>query len=252
MDRDKWTEVVTGFGWLCFRCQQGHLRYQAGLAHFRETADSHAIGIDQPHLPPEHYEERIFACIIVCDHCNDPVAVSGIFSWERLQVGWEDYEETNYYRVKAVNPAPAPFIVPASVPQSVSQHIRAAAGILWTDHDAAANKIRQCVEAMLDERGVKKYPRTGPRRAIALDHRIKAYGQQNHEVAHHLMAIKWIGNAGSHGDGIGRNDVLDALEIIEQVFEDVYVGHRAKLRAKVAKIIARKKPLPKPKMKFGS
>jgi hypothetical protein len=94
---------------------------------------------------------------------------------------------------------------------------------------------------------MKKFPRTGPRRAIPLDHRIKAYGEQNPEVAHHLMAIKWIGNAGSHGDGISRESVLDALEIIEGVFEDVYVGHRAKLRAKVAKIVARKKPLPTPK-----
>ena len=37
-----------------------------------------------------------------------------------------------------------------------------------------------------------------------------------------LLAVKWLGNAGSHADNISREKVYDAFDIIEAVLKDVF------------------------------
>lgn len=258
MKREQWSEWVSDFGWLCGRCGVGHLHAGPKKEVWLSTADTDAAS-KHDWFDRRDAEYR-FGALLKCNnpHCGDPVAIAGVYSDEDVQVDHDEYETHSTYRVKAVTPAPLPFPIDKSVPDTVSDHLKSAAGLLWADHDAAGNRIRQSVEALLDQQGVKKSyieksktpGKPGKRKQYPLHQRIEAYKKKNSDAANHLMAIKWIGNAGSHtgSASLSRDQILDALEIMEVVLEEVYVGHRKKIAAKVKKIVATGKPLsPSPK-----
>ncbi|TLX23535.1 DUF4145 domain-containing protein [Chryseobacterium indologenes] len=55
------------------------------------------------------------------------------------------------------------------------------------------------------------------------------------------MAIKWIGNYGSHSsDTISKDDLLDSYEILEHVTENLY-GKQLQRIERISKIINKKK-----------
>jgi hypothetical protein len=83
----------------------------------------------------------------------------------------------------------------------------------WGDLWAAANHIRSCVEKLLDYLGEPK--------ARDLHQRIENYTKQDEQRGTALLAVKWVGNAGSHADNISRDEVYDAFDIIEVVLKDV-------------------------------
>ena len=61
----------------------------------------------------------------------------------------------------------------------------------------------------------------------------------------HLMALKWRGNAGSHGSKVSRIDLLDAFEIMEHSLVEILDKRSAKVAAlaeKMTKKHAPKKP----------
>lgn len=50
------------------------------------------------------------------------------------------------------------------------------------------------------------------------------------------MAVKWIGNEGSHQDVLTTSDVLDGAEILEHVIVALYGTGNAAMRAKISAI----------------
>ena len=61
------------------------------------------------------------------------------------------------------------------------------------------------------------------------------------DLSDRLLAIKWLGNFGSHGsEKITIDDVLDAYEIMEDVLHEVYPD-RGRNVSKLTKEINRKK-----------
>ena len=247
VDKRHWGEAISAFHWLCGRCQSGHIRRNPNAWFEEATADT-LRARDHDAWEPD-WDRLRFIGLFRCDNpaCLDPVSVCGVLHNEHFQVGPTEYDVTTTYWVSSISPAPIPFPIGDAIPEDVAVRLRSAAGLLWSDHDAAANKIRQAVEAMLDERRVKKFPRTGPRVSIALHRRIQDFAAINPSAADHLLAIKWIGNAGSHVGGLSREDVLDALDLMEVALEEIYIGHRRAILKKAKKINTTKKPLGKAK-----
>ena len=52
-------------------------------------------------------------------------------------------------------------------------------------------------------------------------------------MADALMAVKWIGNEGSHQDVLSTRDVLDDAEILEHVVVALYGAGNAAIQAKI-------------------
>src|SRR5581483_9192460 len=103
------------------------------------------------------------------------------------------------------------------------------------DVASAANRLRAGVEALLDDQGVVKTSVVQRRRQRMSTHsRIERFKQVDDEAAKYLMAIKWLGNTGSHGapDDVSRGDVLDAMELFEATIERLYLK-RAEKYAKI-------------------
>ena len=59
-----------------------------------------------------------------------------------------------------------------------------------------------------------------PRR-LSLHKRIELLKNSNPDQSSLLMAIKWMGNSGSHGNKVSLRDVLDAFEILEYSLPDL-------------------------------
>lgn len=124
--------------------------------------------------------------------------------------------------------------IPSACPPVVREHIADACSLFWQAPGAAGNRIRIAIEELMNSLGVAA--------ASNLHSRIQAYGATNSDVGEKLLAIKWLGNYGSHGDELDANDVLDAFELLEYAIEEIYEGKSARLKKLASLINAKKGP----------
>lgn len=129
-------------------------------------------------------------------------------------------------------------------PPEVGERVDAAAKILWLDPNAAANRIRSAVEALLDDRGVirTKLNRTGKTVRLNLDNRIATFKtalQQHADAADLLLAVKWIGNVGSHEDVLRVLDVLEGVEFLDHALSLIYDTNRDDIKKRASEVTAR-------------
>lgn len=130
-------------------------------------------------------------------------------------------------------------------PPEVGERVDAAAKILWLDPSAAANRVRTAVEALMDDRGVirKKPNREGRVVALNLDARIATYKKalpQHTDAADLLLAVKWIGNVGSHEDVLRVPDVLEGVEFLDDALSLIYGAPSDDVRKRAAEVTARR------------
>ena len=57
------------------------------------------------------------------------------------------------------------------------------------------------------------------------------------------MAIKWLGNTGSHqSDEVTRDDILDALDLLEDALVELFEQRTRRLTALTRSLLRRHKP----------
>jgi len=152
------------------------------------------------------------------------------------------------YDVFFVRPAPLPFPLTFNVHKEVRDLVVKFSESYWADPETAANKLRQAIEVLLTD---QKVPRTvinkhNKRQALSLHARIEKYRKINPSVATLLLAIKWLGNEGSHPGSLIHKDVLDGYELFEHIIDKVYNKTRSRLTG-LANSINRNKGPVKPK-----
>jgi hypothetical protein len=240
VDRSLWNNMIASFpAWVCPSCQRGHVRQSPDSQIVKaETGASKKAQKEEENWTPEWVIKR-FVTLLKCDDasCEEIIAVSG--TCHTREVDWNyDSSETTFidlFEIQATVPAPLPFIISESVPAQIVEQLKAAASHMWSDPEAAANKIRQAVEVLLTEQKIARYTKDkrGKRRTITLHDRIKLYQKKQPNVADHLLAVKWIGNAGSHTGNLDLAMLFDGLDILEVVLDDIYQKTRAKINKKV-------------------
>jgi Domain of unknown function (DUF4145) len=142
-----------------------------------------------------------------------------------------------FFSVSYILPALPLMEYPDAVPDKIRDPISAASLVLLSDASAAANRIRSAIEALLDCQRVRKH-HAGNRSARLTTHaRIKEFEARNPDAAAQLMAVKWIGNAGSHErEALPLSLVLDGMEHFARALELIYDPHEEKLRRRAALI----------------
>lgn len=198
---------------------------------------------------PDWVEER-FSCLLLCSEtsCAEPVVVVGRTSCEPGEYYDNDDGEGHSYMdwmtsliPDFVLPAPDLFRLPQHCPKDVASEIRRAFSLFWCDTQAAANRVRSGVEALLDSIGVPKRRRVkGKIERISLHNRIQLFSKREPVLAASLLAVKWIGNAGSHTSELSKDDLYDAFDILNHVLDEV-VEQRTKQIATLTKEINRKR-----------
>jgi hypothetical protein len=222
--------------WRCPHCLDGTLTSVVDSLELSATASTQVAREQTGWGGPECDIYRFFL-EMKCVKCNDPVLCVGttraIEEYDD-ELGWvfSDALVPTYFE-----PYVPVILIPTKCPESVSAEVLKASSLIWCSPSSSGNKIRVAVERLMDEQGVPS--------SRFLDRRIKSFAPRNQGVANKLLAIKWIGNTGSHSDNLELVDVLDAFELLEYCLEELYEGRTARLIALAASINTHKGPLPK-------
>lgn len=253
VDRRLWAQPIIGErwpDWHCPTCNGGYLRLKPNSFHFQEGALSRRCH-DAEAFDPSWVEYR-FAAVLVCnnDQCQEGIAISGKGTVDQMETeDRKDWHYVNIFQPEYVNPSPQLITLPKDCPERVRESLRLAMIAQWSDPSAGANHIRKAVESLLDEVRQPRFSiaKVGGRRLLSLHQRIVALAARDQEMSDSLLAVKWLGNVGSHRDQLTRDDVFDALDLIELVLESLFDGHRTRLKRLARQINKRKGPTRKRK-----
>lgn len=198
-------------------------------------------GRAHPDWEPDWEIQRFFA-VLECSvtNCGEVSVASGDIIL--IQEFDEEIGRWTYvYRLrpKSILPAPPIIRIGKKVPHEVSEHVKAAFGLFWSDLGAAANRLRSALERVMDHRGIKKYNRTGHRIPISLAKRIEKYeAKYGDELSEVVDALRNVGNRGSHGT-TSRTSVLGAFALFEHFLDKTYEKPEVEI-GKIAKGLASK------------
>lgn len=115
------------------------------------------------------------------------------------------------------------FKIPSATPPVMSRCIWRSFALFFADPDSAANHVRCCVEAFCDINGPPPPLKSdGTPKFVPLEKRL---AQLPPTLAHHfdaLLALKWMGNAGSHAYDLTHSNVVDTYSILSKLLRDLY------------------------------
>lgn len=180
--------------------------------------------------------------------CGEHIAVAGRQGDEQGFTGPADDPEVDYYKFYEplyFEPALHLIEIHRQVPSDVAENLRRSFRLFWSDVDAASNRIRHALEGLLDFYGVKRtvINRARKRVELKLHARIEMFGRSGEPLSDQLMAVKWLGNAGSHpSTAVTRDDVFDAYEIMEFVLREKFDPMRERVGRITKAINKSKKP----------
>ncbi|APZ68660.1 DUF4145 domain-containing protein [Salmonella enterica] len=220
--------------WICPVCGGNTLAIKEGTFHAGQTAESSKIWVTPEFGLPDM--EFVFVCLLFCERTRCPavVAVTGtgvLPDSDRARPAAEDITGNIIYRVASFTPALSAFAIPAGCPEEVALPLRQSFSLFISAPSSAATAIRIALEALME---ALKLPE-----ARSLHKRLEKLRDEA-EYAEHmdaLMALKWLGNAGSHElDRVSSQDIEDAYQIIESVLDKIYAGSKESLDALIARM----------------
>ncbi len=246
--RDLWTKNFTKTDYpryICPRCGDATLKLL--LASIFESEDgSTSTNKSREEWEPDFWAGR-FSCDFKCakDDCAEIVAVVGRVTLSAVH-GEDGLEHYSEFEPVYFYPAPNLIDVPEDCPNSVRAEIAAACALIRCDPASAANRLRCAIEAFLTNEGVRRFTLSKQRKYanVSLHHRIDLYKSKEPEFAEMLLAVKWLGNVGSHGE-IALDNVFDAFDILEHVLEQRFHRTAERIRVLAGKINKRRGPVNK-------
>lgn len=235
--------------WPCPKCRVGHFALSPKTLVQKETPESlkeHGHEAWEP-----CWIRSVFSCIFECTNadCKKLLACCGegrvdFFEYEDEEFGWSQYSE-ELFTPRYFNPPLVLMDIPAGCPESVIEHLTKSFALYFADPGAALNCARTAVEALLTNLGVKRFVvSNGKRRPVNLHQRIQLLPQKHNDLKEMLLAVKWLGNAGSHDGGepaIG--DVRTTYDLLEHALSEIYEKKGKKLKALAKKVNKKKGPL---------
>ena len=231
-------EIEQGMPWPrphCRTCGEGYVSWEKP-----KTARTEQSMKDMNH--PGWEPEWVTGTMHVIGHCDYSECKQTVVGVGKFRVDYatsdlgSEYQGIPYsefYKIEYFNP-PLPLLsLPEAVPQNVRNAIDRAAPIIFVDPSSAATVLRASIELFLTNWGIPAYDKNDKR--INLHKRIELWKTEtgNQEVGEQLLAIKWIGNSGSHeGEPLSVRAVVDGLEFFEAAFNELIVAPELKERVR--------------------
>ncbi len=234
--------------WPCPTCNKGTLRIKEGSFHEEEVRNSREARSHEAWEP--EWIEYVYTCILACsnDKCRETVVNSGTGSvyWDIVEdehgVPYQSYEDS--FRPKYFEPHLHLIHIPDDCPDTVATLLNESFKIFFLSPSAAANNIRAAIEELLTALKIKRFSTSnGRRRFLNLHQRIGLLPTKYAPFKDMILAIKWLGNAGSHGHGeVTMDDVMDSYELTEHILQEIYEPKLKKLKAIAKKVNKKKGP----------
>lgn len=234
MDRTPWKAEFTMDGrlpWQCPFCSDARLVLARDSLKHGQTAESLRAQTEDA-FEPEWTEGR-FSCMFACPACEGQLAVAGAY---RVQddryydpVAGEAGDYQLYFRPQFFSDAIPIVTLPHGTPAPVADSLRISFGLYWSDPESAANRVRKAVEQLLTALRIPRTTGRGhakKRSFLTLHQRIERLRAIEPDLADKLLAVKWLGNAGSHVANLHEDDVLDGYEILSYVLDELYQRRR--------------------------
>lgn len=248
IDRTLWTSTISPDSvpnWPCPRCNATSLAVENGS--FKSLADSATHHCQNDDDFEAEFTTGRFVCLLICSKsaCRESCAVAGNFTISECGTHHPEYCTDGL--PTAITPPPGMIVIPKACPKDIRSEIIAAFTLFWTDHASSLSRIRNAIELLLTAIGIKRKTRSGNGKLVrlTLDARIAILRSRNArmtDICERLLAVKHLGNAGSHPGGVGVDDVFDGLDILEQLLDDVYAKQSGTLAKMVKQINQRKGP----------
>jgi hypothetical protein len=250
MNRDIWTKrnfnTKNPKNYPCPTCNTGILDLNGILTEI--TPAGRFMEFHSYHNGIEH----VFSGILKCKNadCKELVTISGqclrdIIYVEELPDGRPIEDRFSDYFPKYFYPNLRIFNLSDEIPVNVSKQINLSFSNYFDDLSSCANRVRNSIELILDDLKAPKWKKTNAGNVYkfkALHQRIEHYGKRNKNISNHLLALKIIGNEGSHVGNVESEDILDAYEILEQLIEFAYIKKTKRIAELANQIVLRNKP----------
>jgi len=228
--------------WICPVCEKGVLNLRKGSFFSEETALSKEAHQHEAWEP--EWITYLYSCILDCTNnkCREKVLSvgNGTVDWEEgydadgmpVQEWYDLFEPQFFYPNLKI------FVCPESTPDKVKDHLNQSFSLVFTNPSSALNHLRIALEELLNFMKVKRFNLRNRRRVpITLHKRIEAISSKYQSQKDLLLAVKWLGNSGSHsGTDLSMDDVLDAYEIMEQLLKEVFDKSAVRARSMARKI----------------
>lgn len=208
--------------WTCPTCEKGTL---TPVDEFTIKPNAETTQNQDEEWFDSDYAGYVFNGMLNCGACKENVIICGtghvIQDYEDNGPGWDYFTmlTPTFFipPLKVISPS-----VNDQVPDQVTLLLNKAHEICWSDPDSALNRLRSIVEEVLDYKGVPRTMANGNRRS--LHNRIELFTEPGTEqVKAALLALKYVGNDGSHGfSGIKRKDLLDVFSIVKFCLEKLF------------------------------
>jgi hypothetical protein len=229
----------------CPRCNKGQLRLVRDSLSDSQTATSRKNQSFDESGPEDR--EYTFGAALECNEraCQETVRVTGKGSPEPTEAYDEDgpflhYEDS--FKPLFFHPGLVLFQPPKSTPLAVVAQLGRSFQLFFCDPSAAANRLRSAIECLLTELRVPRSSSGGRSSLLSLHHRILKVPKKYKAHTDLFLAVKWIGNAGSHRADLSADDVLDGFEITEHVLTELYDNKAGYVRTIAKQINQRKGP----------
>lgn len=241
---------------VCPSCSRGHLEKTAEFVTQRSGV-SRQSEADCPEGFEPDWIAGVFAGVLACSlsGCLEGVAVAGDFEVVDNPAAFNEwkYQEqyAERYRLRFAHPAPLIVDCPPRTPKTVQDPASAAAAVMWTDSAGAAGRLRVAVEELMTMQGIDKYrlvnmqgggQQSKPRTA---HERIMEFARTKPDAAEMLLAVKWIGNSGSHESELSPQDVLEGAQMFSHALRLLYDPSEADLKRRAALVIEHRGPAPR-------
>ncbi|MCW5323544.1 DUF4145 domain-containing protein [Verminephrobacter aporrectodeae subsp. tuberculatae] len=219
-----------------YRCPRCGLFLTMDNLVVKETAETKADRLADP--APDRVEQT-FRADFTCEkeQCGEVVFCVGKGFGGELQ--WDDPSGSHSQWVETLvptffQPHLMMFMVPEDTPEKVRGCVHASFRVFFSSPGNALNELRNALESLMDHLQVARKIRdtrkplsseTQPLRKLSLHERIERLPKEHAGYKSLLLAQKWIGNAGTHGDPIKRDDVLDGYKLLEHVLDGIFSLH---------------------------
>ena len=232
--------------WECPKCAKGILTVVKDTFHSEESSESKkARGCEA--WDPD-WIDYVYCCMLQCNNtqCKEVVSSSGKgnvdFDVDYDVDGYPEQVWSDFYRPKHFQPHLNIFTVPNDTPESVKEQINKSFEVFFSSPSSASNSIRVALEELLTDLKVKRYQvKGGKRMFINLHKRINLLPSKYKEFKELFLAVKWLGNAGSHSSNkITLDDVMDSYEIMDLALNRIY-ENTSKTVEKLAKDINKRR-----------
>lgn len=229
--------------WDCPFCVNGTLSVIKDTFHYNETVKSKSRHHLEDFTPFDI--DYVYSCLLRCLKCGNVFSNAGTgyisMEYECDENGYHPDYSKKEFSPKYFHPNLKIFKLPEGIDKEVEKEINKSFSLFFCDPSSSANHVRIALENLLTYLEIDEIG--GSKSAMSLHNRIQKLSGNNEKYKEGLLAIKIIGNTGSHNGGeVYKNDVLDSYEIINSLLIEIFDKKSEKINKIITEIKNTKRP----------